>query len=471
MSNDDPKIVPRRPERLILSRRALTALGIASLALVIGGGILLARLLKRDERLSTPPPPVSQSHTLAPTAEPTLPGIAGFQAWRGTERVTVLVLGVDERASEFGPWRTDTILVLTLDPNSLTGAMLSIPRDLWVDIPGVGPDRINTANIHGETINYPGGGPALAMATITENLGIPVDHYVLLNFAAFVGFVDAIDCISLDVPEAIYDPTYPDAYYGYDPFYINAGFHERVCGEQALKYARTRATFGSDFDRAARQQQVIYAVRDKLLTPGQLPALLTSAPELWSTLQDGMTTDMTLDQMVALGLLAKDIPDGNIRSDVLDGSYTTPTITSGEIPQQVLLPDRQAISMLVREIFEAEATAVKAPAPTLAPTPDALLDRVAQEAATVSVLNGTPQAGLSVLAGDFFSERGLNILEIGEAGRVDYAKTVIYDNGDKPATARYLARMLGVPESAIIVTGDFQARYDIQVVLGSDAFP
>jgi hypothetical protein len=268
----------------------------------------------------------------------------------------------------------------------------------------------------------------------------------------------------LDVPEDIYDPTYPDEYYGYDPFYMSAGYHDRVCGEQALKYARTRITFGGDFDRAARQQLVIYAVRDQLLRPGDLPALLARAPEIWATLQDGVTTDMTLEEMVALGLLAKDIPDENIRSEVLDGRYVTPATTNGEVPQSILMPKTEAISLLVREMFPPES---EAPGPAL----DELAALAAQETATLSVRNGTTSEGLAEMTGEILAEKGLDVLDVGEAGRTDYIQTVIYDNGGKPATARYLAGLLGVPESAIITTGDTQARYDVQVVLGTDAFP
>lgn len=459
--DEEPIFVPRRPERLILSRRALIALAMGVVGLLVGGGLLVAGRIRRGQE-------VGGEDTLLETvvenvpalpAPPVVPGIAGYQVWRGSERVTVLVMGVDERSAETGPWRTDTMIVLSLDPVTRTGVMLSIPRDLWVDIPGEGLDRINTANIHGEQNGYPGGGPGLAMATIEQNIGIPIDHYVMLNFAAFESFVDAIGCISLDVPESISDPTYPDGNYGYDPFYISAGHYDTVCGEQALKYARTRATFGGDFDRAARQQQVIYAVRDKLLQAGNLPALLGQAPAIWESVQDGMETDMTLDEMIGLGLLAKDILDENIRSEVLDGRYTDPAVTGDELHRQVLIPDQTAINLLVRDMF---------PTPSLGPSLEELAALAAQEGASVSVLNATPNEGLAELVGEVLTDKGLSVQQAAEAGRVDYAETIIYDNGGKPETALYLAELLGVAGSAIVETGDALAEYDVQVVLGAD---
>jgi LCP family protein required for cell wall assembly len=464
MPDSDPKIIPRRPERLILPRWALITLGVALVILLIGGVITVVRLARRGrETASSPPDPALPTQSQVFTAPPpTPPGIAGFQVWRGTERVTVLVMGVDERESEHGPWRTDTMLVLSLDPTSQTGAMLSIPRDLWVNIPGEGTDRINTANVHGDVNNYPGGGPALAMDTIEQNLGIHVDHYMVLNFSAFVNFIDTIGCISLDVPESISDPLYPDANYGYDPFYMSAGHYDEVCGQQALKYARTRATFGGDFDRAARQQQVIYAVQDRVLETGHIPALLANAPEIWATAQDGLLTDMTLDEMVALGLLAKDLPDGNIRSEVLDGRYTDTAITSDD--RYILMPDMQAINILVQEMFITEA---ERPGPSL----DELAILAAPEEATISVLNGTSREGLAELVGRILVERGLSVTGVGETGQVDYTHTTIYDNSGKPNTARYVAGLLGISDAAIYVTGDTLAPYDIQVVLGNDVLP
>lgn len=462
MSNDGPKYIPRRPERLILPDWAAIAVGVVVLALLVGGVFLVIGLVRRGREGRQAPSDVMGQPTAFVGPEPTqLPGIAGFQVWRGDERVTVLVMGVDGREFEEGAPRTDTMLLLSLDPESRTGAMLSIPRDLWVDIPGVGFDRINTANVHGEANRYPGGGPALAMDTIEQNFGVEIDHYVLLNFSAFVNLVDAIGCINLDVPEDIADPTYPDAYYGYDPFYMSAGHHDEVCGEEALKYARTRATFGGDFDRASRQQQVAYAVRDQLLKPGRLPSLLTGAPDIWNSVQDGMRTDMTLDQMVGLGLLAKDIPDGSIQSAVLDGRYTESAITQDD--RYILIPDDEAIRILVRSMFSGDG-----PSASAGPSTEELASLAGQEGATVSVLNGTPSEGLAEMVGRALIEDGLDVTGVGEAGRIDYTSTIIYDNAGKPNTARYVAKLLGVPDNVIVVTGDLQAPYDVQVVLGSD---
>ncbi|MGD1994499.1 MAG: LCP family protein, partial [Anaerolineae bacterium] len=134
-----------------------------------------------------------------------------LQPWQGNQRVNVLLLGIDERESEHGPWRTDTMMVLTVDPLTKSGGMLSIPRDLWVPIPGFDHGKINTANYLGDAYDYPGGGPALAMRTVEYNLGVPIHYYVRVNFKAFIELVDMVGGIDVYVEEEIDDPSYPSS--------------------------------------------------------------------------------------------------------------------------------------------------------------------------------------------------------------------------------------------------------------------
>ncbi|MEM7798053.1 MAG: LCP family protein [Chloroflexota bacterium] len=195
--------------------------------------------------------------------------------WEGTERVTILLMGIDRRCGESGPVRTDSLMLLTVDPVGKTAGILSLPRDLWVEIPGFGVERINQAHFYGEGFEYPGGGPALAVDTVETTLGININYYAAVNFEAFTQMVDTLDGITIDVPQTIDDPDYPDECYGFDPFYLEAGTHT-LNGENALKYARTRTTQGGDIDRAGRQQQVILAARDQAIS--QIPELITRAP-------------------------------------------------------------------------------------------------------------------------------------------------------------------------------------------------
>ena len=238
-------------------------------------------------------------------------------------RTTVLLMGIDQRTGmeDERAFRTDTMMLVTVDKVSNTAGMLSIPRDLWVTIPGFeGRDRINTANFKGDAFRLPGGGPALAMDTVAANLGISVDHYVRINFTAFETLIDEIGGITINVPQAIEDPKYPDCCDGYEPFYISAGT-QQIDGSTALKYARTRATYGADFDRAARQQQVLLAVREKVLSVEILPTLIARAPKLYSALSGTFDTDLNLEEIVNLISMAQKIEGEEIQADIIDADY------------------------------------------------------------------------------------------------------------------------------------------------------
>jgi LCP family protein required for cell wall assembly len=268
--------------------------------------------------------------------------------WNGTSRFTVLVMGLDRRPGENGlAFRTDTIMVVSIDPANSSVGILSIPRDLYVEIPGYSQlQRINTSMVLGE-LRQPDFGPQLAMQTVQYNLGIRVHDFVAVDFQAFIRFIDAIGGLEMEIPYNISDPLFPDMNYGYDPFYIRAG-KQVLDGSTALKYARTRHG-DSDFLRAQRQQLVIYAVRDRLLDANRLPELIIQSPSLWAALQNGVYTGLTLDQVIQLGLFLKDVPPENIHTGVINEAYTVGYTT----PQgsQVLVPDRARLGQLMLEVF------------------------------------------------------------------------------------------------------------------------
>lgn len=224
----------------------------------------------------------------------------GFGDVTTASRVNILILGIDQREGMTDPARTDTMLLFTLDRQANTAGMLSINRDLWVKIPGGQREgKINTAHFLGEVEHVPGGGPALAMQTVQAALDVPVQYYIRLNFSAFEQLIDLIGGIDLNVEETIDDPDYPDAGFGYEPFHIDAGW-QHLDGATALKYARTRATAGSDLDRVKRQQQVILAVRDKLLKEQRLPQLLTQIGSLLTLYSGSIQTNLTPGQLQEL---------------------------------------------------------------------------------------------------------------------------------------------------------------------------
>lgn len=380
-----------------------------------------------------------------------------FQRWSGRERVNILLLGIDLRCQEDGPTHTDSMMVLTIDPVGLSAAALSLPRDLWVEIPEFGVDRINQAYFQGEAYDYPGGGPALAMETVEATLGVPIDYYAAVNFEAFVDFVDLIGGITVDVSEAIDDPSYPDSCYGYDPFSISAGEHQ-MDGETALKYARTRATVGGDVDRAGRQQTVLMAARDKVLRVDMVPRLLVRAPQLWQSFQQNVETNMTLDEAIQLALLVQEIPRDSIRLEVINYGYVYNETTPDG--QQVLVPNRDQIRALRDELF----------APPAIPTPviENLPQMMRQEEARVVIHNGTAVFGLAADTESYLQRYGVDVVAIGNADSATYNRTQIVDFGSHPNTTRYIAQLMDVPPLNVSYSSETAVDYDVLVILGDD---
>lgn len=380
-----------------------------------------------------------------------------LQPWSGRERVSILLVGIDLRCDEEGPTHTDSMMVVTLDPVSRSAAALSLPRDLWVEIPGFGVDRINQAYFKGTAYDYPGGGAALAVETVEATLGVPIDFYAAVNFEAFTEFVDLIGGITVDVPEAIDDPDYPDNCYGYDPFSIGAGEQE-LDGEEALKYARTRATAAGDVDRAGRQQQVVMAVREKVVSLNMAPKLLVRAPQLWQSFQKNVRTNMTLDEAVQLALLVEDIPRERIRTAVIDYDYVYNETTPDG--QQVLVPNREQIRRLRDELF--------APPPIPTPVVEQLPQLMREEKARVVIQNGTPVFGLAGDTEAYLTRLGVQVVEIGNADSATYASTQIVDYGSHPNTTFYLAQLMDIPPLNISYSSKPAGDYDVLVILGND---
>ena len=314
-------------------------------ALVLSLGLVALAACSRAVESPVPPTPTVTyaSPTPVPAGDPPTPPPRS-RPQSGT--TSVLLLGTDWRGPGSDSDNTDTLMLFHLDPNARRAVILSIPRDLYVEIPGHGEGRVNTAYARGEQDGT--GGLALARQTISTTLGIPVQHAVLLDFRVFVSLVDAIGGIDVDVPYPISDPTYPDSGIGYDPFYLPAGQHH-LDGATALKYARTRATLGGDFDRNARQRQVVVAVRDRVTSLDLLPALITQSPQLWSTLQSAFETDLTLGEIVDLAVAGSRIPAGQVVTAGIDQTCTRFWTTSSGA--SVLLIDRDATEALISDLF------------------------------------------------------------------------------------------------------------------------
>lgn len=270
--------------------------------------------------------------------------------WSGQGRLTILLMGLDRRPGETGlGYRTDTMLLLSLDSRTQDIGMLSIPRDLYVDVPGYSAlRRINEPMALGELqrLNY---GPTLAMETVQYNLGIRVNHYIVVDFSAFETIVNALGGIEVNTDYVINDQYYPTMNYGYEQFYLPAG-NNQLDGATALKFARTRHG-DSDIERGKRQQQVLFAILDKASNTENLPQIVGQVPSLWGALQGKFYTDLSLNQLVQLALYVKDIPRERIKT----GSITYDYLIDYTTPQgaQVLIPNRARLGELMASVFGA----------------------------------------------------------------------------------------------------------------------
>jgi len=376
--------------------------------------------------------------------------------WQRKERVNILLLGIDRRPGEHGPWRTDSMLLASVDPAANSASMLSIPRDLWVPIPGFEENRINMAHYVGEAKQYPGGGPALAKKTVQYNLGVPVNYYVRVDFDGFRKVIDTIGGIDIDVEEEIIDDKYPDEYYGYDPLYIAAG-RQHMDGDLALKYARTRHG-SSDFDRAKRQQQVLLAVYDKALKLNLLPKL----PELLVLLADTVETDLQPNEILNLAQIGWNIDRDNIKSAVIDQTMTIRHVTP--TGADVLLLQRDKIRPLVDEMFTSKPVDVPVKVTVQVAEPD----RLTADDAKISVLNGTKNEGLAEQVANYLRGKGYKIVEAGRSDRDDYPKTIIVDYTGKTYTLGKLSEDIGVPLKEIRSNPSLQSGVDIRIIVGTD---
>jgi polyisoprenyl-teichoic acid--peptidoglycan teichoic acid transferase len=209
--------------------------------------------------------------------------------------LTVLVLGIDARPGEGPLARSDAIMVVRLNVATQRVAMLSLPRDLWVSIPGYREGKIDSAYFLGE---LSGQGAAVATETVSQVLGINIDRTVVMNFDGFRNLIDTIGGVTIDVPRELYDPQFPTDDYGYTVAHFLPG-PQIMDGERALMYSRIRHP-DSDFERMRRQQSVVIAIADKLRDRGALKNL-HEADRLTGAVKPFMRTD--LPRSMALNLL------------------------------------------------------------------------------------------------------------------------------------------------------------------------
>jgi polyisoprenyl-teichoic acid--peptidoglycan teichoic acid transferase len=389
------KIRPRRRSRPVLTLVILLG------AILVGGASLFSYLFYFR--------PVAQAVGLAtgqlvprPIVQGSLPGIPAAAAQApaptppplsGNEPINILLLGSDTDAKFEGTYNTQIMIVVSIVPAQKKVSMLSIPRDLWVQIPGHNVEKVGLA--------YGAGGVALARQTVETDFGISIHYSAWVGLDGFIKVIDTLGGVDVDVSHPIVDDAYPDDVNSPDPYayrrlYIPAGL-QHLDGVRALEYVRSRhGDLIGDFGRSQRQQQVLDALRSK--TNGR--DLLTRLPELASDLKDSVRTDMSLQDLAKFAAFADQIRSDPVKQYTLLPPTYSNNGTSAD-GQSIVVPDWRQIRPLVDSIFLLKtATTLPMTVPSLGvppatPTAIASPTKLAASASASASASGTPHIGLT----------------------------------------------------------------------------
>ncbi len=391
-------------------------------------------------------PGIGSSQQLGPELEP----------WDGASRVNILVMGLDFRDWEAGGGapRTDTMILLTIDPATKTAGMLSIPRDLWVEVPGFGHNKINAAYQLGEQARLPGGGPGLAVATVEQFLGVPINFYAQIDFTAFERFIDEIGGVKIDVDKKIRIQVI-----GQEKLEKLEAGRYTLSGKIALAYARARNTEDGDFDRSRRQQQLIYAIRNQFTRPDVQALILTDGLRLYQDLSSGVNTNMNFDEMLRLGYLAL-----SVGLDTIDSAVLSPPdyVTIGKSPDglDILKPISQNIRILRDSMFSSGSIV------SLIGRTSESSELMQSEGANVALYNGAGVAGLADSTRQYLENYGLAISIVSNADLVN--GTTIYDYTGNPYTIAFLMETMDVARTRIYNRYDPNSQVDLEIIIGPD---
>lgn len=389
-----------------------------------------------------------------------------YPTWDGASRINILFVGLrgGDPAEADCPFCTDTLILLTVDPATKTAGMLSIPRDMWVNIPGFGYSRINTAWSLGRGSKLPGGGPALTMKTISHFIGVPVDYYVQVDFDTFVDVIDLIGGVDIYNDETlILDP----AAHGkdYPKVKLTCCGTRHLSGRVALAYARCRhAEQGckdGDIGRAERQQKVIFGIRDKVLSPENFPTLLAQAPQLYNTFSSGIHTNMALDDALRLAVMVRDIPKEDIKNAVINNSMVTldNVILAGQ-NASIIRPIPDKIRILRDDVFTSSGPL----SPLAQGDPLSLMQA---DGAHIRVLNGTSTPQLDRKTGNYLAQQGILVTEFGNTKA--YNRTTIILYSPKLYALQFLLDTFEITSSTqILIKPDPSETVDIEIRLGND---
>lgn len=365
----------------------------------------------------------------------------------GDGRINILLLGISGPGHD-GADLTDTMMVASIDPVNKTMSMLSIPRDLWVDVPGGGQAKINAVHAYGEQNKKRfTDGPSISKEVVSKILDLPIHYYVRMDFEGFKKMIDEVGGIDINIEKDIYDPYYPDDRPGHDgqvTYKVQAG-QQHMDGTAALRYARSRETT-SDFDRASRQQLILKALKEKALSVGVManPAKVSS---MMNIIGDHFRTDMQLWEMERFMELIKDVNTQEIAQRVLDDSVEGLLKSSNINGAYVLLPrsgNYKEIQALAHSIFTEPY--------------------ILKEKARLEIEYPSKKSAQAKETESLLKEFGYNVVSVVPAPVGSYPETQIIDfsKGGEPYTLELLKNRF---KSAKLLRDSNSSRTDVDLVI------
>lgn len=353
-----------------------------------------------------------------------------------TERIpkepfTVLLLGQDNRPGESAA-RADTIIVARIDPENDQVWMLSIPRDTRVEIPGHGTEKINAATFYG--------GPALMVDTVEEFLGVPINHYMDIEFDGFIEVVDSLGGVWVDVDTEIDDPK-ASSHGSYTASHIPEGY-QLLDGDHALTFVRSRDFPDADFTRMRHQQQFFKALADQATQFDNVIKI----PGMVQDVAKYMSTDMTINEIVEVAMALRDMGGANVQTATVMGEWKSPYVWPDEDKKEFLVD-----AMMAGLPFDTTATV----APSIEPS-----------GITVAVRNGAGIEGCATAAAQMLTSAGYAVGEVGNANQFVYDETLVIYSADRAAAVQVASEL---PKARVVESrGMYSFTTDVLVVVGKD---
>jgi len=378
---------------------------------------------------------IVRGETLAPSLEKAKP----------QEPYTVLLLGGDKRKNE--AYRTDTMILAKVDPKTKQMWMLSIPRDSRVEMPGRGAIKINAA------FTYDGADGAIK--AVKKLTGVPVNHYMLVDFSGFKKAVDALGGVWIDVPVEINDLK--AASHNKKAAHIDAGY-QLLDGDHALTFSRARHQFADqDFSRMKNQQIFFKALADQVAKSENL----TKLPRVVSSVAPYIKTDMSLMDMMRTAQAMRGAGSKNLYTATLEGPWRSPFIYIDEKKKDELVKKMKAgVSF--------EATSTSAPKTGVDGKTTAAASSVKKPSEiSVTVRNGGGVAGSAKQAASIIKARAFDVVGTGNAGRFVYDDTLVVYK-DEPNSAEQVAAALPPGAKLVESRGMYSFDSDVLVVIGKD---